>query len=133
VSGGVRRSRMPRTTTVVTLAQLSFGGGGDEFLAAAARVIADGARASAGWSRQIPPSIGVSAGDDVAIVAAGAPNARPAEYGLAHPLFGDRRYWYPASGELQPFLSPAAVACGDAAMAKYFGKVDVLAARAGFR
>ena len=127
------RGRSPRTTTVVSLAQLSFGGGGDVFLGAAAAVIADTARAMAGWSVQIPPSISTAVGDTTAVIAAGAPNARPAEYGLAHPLFGDREHWYPASGKLRPFLSPAAIASGDEAMAKYFEKVDVLAARAGFR
>ena len=129
-----RKRPAPRTVTrVVALETLSLGGGGgDPYLREAAEIIADGARAMAStWSRQVPASITVSAGEKVAIIAAGAPPARPAELRLSHPLFGNRSHWYGPPGE--PFLSPAADARSDAAMAKYAEKIDMWAAKAGFR
>lgn len=128
-----RKRASPRTVTrVVALESLSIGsGGGDPYLREAAEVIAAGARAMSSWSRQIPASITVSVGEKVAIIAAGAPPARPAELRLNHPLFGNRSHWYGPPG--QPFLSPAADARSDAAMAKYATKIDMWAAKAGFR
>ena len=134
---GVQRKRgrpVPRTVSRVTLlSALNIGtGGGDPYLREAAEVIADGARAlSSSWSRQVPESISVAVGGKVAIIAAGAPPARPAELRLNHPLFGNRGYWYGPPGE--PFLGPAADARSDAAMARYAKKIDMWAAKAGYR
>jgi len=120
-----------RSVSRVSAAALS-GGSGDPDLRSAADVIATGARAMSGtWSRTIPGSIGVRMDGMTAIIAAGAPVARPAEYRLRHPLFGNRDFWYGPPG--QPFLSPAAIAGMDAAMAKYAVKLDRLAAEAGYR
>lgn len=105
-------------------------GGGD--LGAAAGIIADKARELAGaWSRKIPPSISVSVSGRVATITADAPDARPAELRLRHPLFGNREYWYGPPGE--PFLAPAADAAGDAAMTRYAKKIDGWARKAGYR
>ena len=127
--------RPPKSVQAVSLSSLNLGGGstlGDEFLGPAAEVIADGARGLAGsWSRQIPASIRVSAGEHLAIISASAPNARPAELRLRHPLFGNREYWYGPPGE--PFLSPAAVSRIDEALVKYARKIDKMAAAAGYR
>ena len=118
---------------VTSLAALNLGGGGgDVYLAEAANVIAGTARGMAGaWSRQIPAAMSVVVGDKVAVIADSAPNARPAEMRLPHPLFGDRDYWYGAPG--RPFLSPAAIASSDEAMARYAKKIDAMAAKAGWR
>jgi hypothetical protein len=126
-----RRSREPRTVTRVTaLAALNVGSG-DPDLKAAADIIAGGAKVLAGWSRQIPRSIGVHMAGNVAIISATAPPARPAELRLKHPLFGDRAHWYGPPGE--PFLAPAADAKADPAMARYAKKIDKWAMRDGFR
>jgi hypothetical protein len=120
-----------RVTSLASLA-IPGAGGGDPYLAEAAGVIADGARAMAAtWSRQIPESIGVVTSGMVATIAATAPNARPAELRLMHPLFGNRGYWYPPPG--RPFLGPAADALSDEAMVRYAKKIDAMAAKAGFR
>lgn len=104
-------------------------GGGD--LAAAAGIIADRARELAGsWSAKIPPSISLSVAGKVATITADAPNARPAELRLRHPLFGDREHWYGPPGE--PFLAPAADASADAAMRRYAKKIDGWARKAGY-
>lgn len=121
----------PRTVTqVVSLAALSTGGG-DPDLRAAADLIATGAKTLAGWSRKIPPSIGVTVSGNVATISADAPNARPAELRIRHPLFGDREHWYGPPGH--PFLAPAADAKADAALAKYANKIDRWAHAAGYR
>lgn len=127
------RRKQRAGTSVVSLAALNIGGGGsgDVYLAEATNVIADTARGMASWSRKIPGSISVSVGEMEAVIAASAPNARPAEYRLPHPLFGDRDYWFGPPG--RPFLSPAAEASSDEAMAKYARKIDSWAAKAGFR
>lgn len=112
---------------VTTLGAL--GAGGD--LGAAARIIADAARGlAASWSVKIPPSISMSVSGRVATISADAPNARPAELRLRHPLFGNREYWYGPPGSR--FLAPAADAKADAAMARYAKKVDQMARKAGF-
>lgn len=104
-------------------------GGGD--LGAAAAIVADKAREMAGWSQKIPPSISVSVSGRVATITADAPNARPAELRLRHPLFGDRDHWYGPPGA--PFLAPAADAAAGAAMARYAQKIDGWARKAGYR
>ena len=104
-------------------------GGGD--LAAAAEVIAGTARELAGaWSAKIPPSITVEVHGNTAIISADAPNARPAELRLKHPLFGNREHWYGPPGA--PFLGPAADARAGAAMARYAKKLDRMCRAAGF-
>lgn len=104
-------------------------GGGD--LGAAAAIIAGKARDLAGaWSQKIPPSISVAVSGRVATITADAPNARPAELRLRHPLFGDREWWYGPPGD--KFLAPAADASADAAMARYAKKIDGWARKAGF-
>ena len=76
-----------------------------DHLREAADVIASEARNLArSWSRQIPPSIRVESDGKVATVSSRAGPARPAEYRLRHPLFGDRRHWYGPPGE--PFREP---------------------------
>ena len=98
----------------------------------AADVIADGARVLAGtWSRQIPPSIRVESDGKVATVSSRVGPARPAEYQLRHPLFGNRRHWYGPPGP--PFLGPAADARIDAAMEKYAEKIRDVLILAGFK
>ncbi len=98
----------------------------------AAEVIAETARVLAGgWSRQIPPSIRVDVKDKVATVSSGVGPARPAEYQLRHPLFGNRKFWYGPPGP--PFLGPAADARIDAAMAKYAERIDDMLLLAGFK
>ena len=125
--------RAARSVHAVSLSSLNLGGGGgDVFLAEAAAVIADAARGMAGtWSRKIPASITVSAGEHVAVIAASAPNARPAEDRLMHPLFGDREHWYGPPG--QPFLSPAAVSGSMRRWRDTRTKLDKMAAKAGYR
>ena len=105
-------------------------GGGD--LAAAAGIIADAARELAGaWSAKIPPSITVEVHGNTATISADAPNARPAELRLRHPLFGNREHWYGPPGS--PFLAPAADALADPALARYAVKIDRWARAAGFK
>ena len=111
------------------LTTLGAVGGGD--LAAAAGVIADGARALAAWSRKIPPDIKVSVSGNVATISASTGPAYPAETRARHPLFGDRKHWYGAPGA--PFLAPAADARAGAAMARYAQKIDRMCYAAGFR
>jgi hypothetical protein len=125
------RRKQRAAVRVTSLAALNFGGGGDVYLREATEVIANTARGMASWSRQIPASMSVDVGDDMAVISAGAPNARPAELRLNHPLFGDREHWYGPPG--RPFLSPAAEASSDEAMARYANKIDQMAAKAGFR
>jgi len=127
-----RRKRPPSDVVrVVALAALDTGGGGDVDLRAAAELIADDAKDLAGsWSRKIPPTIETSIDGLVATVSASAPNARPAELRLRHPLFRDRHHWYGPPGE--PFLAPAADARANAAMARYAQKIDRWAREAGF-
>jgi hypothetical protein len=118
MAGGVSR--------VTTLGAV---GGGD--LAAAAGIIAATAREMAGsWSAKIPPSIRVEVAGKTATISADAPNARPAELRLRHPLFGDRKHWYGPPGA--PFLVPAADAKAGAAMARYSKKIDRMLRQAGF-
>jgi hypothetical protein len=107
----------------------AVGGGGD--LGAAAGIIADAARSlAASWSQKIPPSISLEVAGKVATISADAPDARPAELRLRHPLFGNREYWYGPPGA--PFLAPAADAKAGAAMARYAKKIDGWARKAGF-
>lgn len=111
------------------LTTLGAVGGGD--LRAAAEEIADGARALAGWSKQIPGRITVTVAGNTAVISCDAPPAYPAETRARHPLFGDRAHWYPPPGE--PFLGPAADARAGAAMARYARKIDRMCRQAGFK
>lgn len=130
----VRRPRPPRKpravrtpgTQVTTVGAV---GGGE--LGQAAEEIANGARALAGWSRQIPGNIRVEVAGDMAVISADAGPAYPAETRARHPLFGNRKHWYDAPGER--FLGPAADLRAGAAMARYAGKIDRLCREAGFR
>jgi hypothetical protein len=135
----VQRKRKPGTPrTVSRVTQLGVlnipgsSGSGDEDLRAAAQIIADGAKEIAGvWSRKIPPSIYVTVDGLVATVHASAPDARPAEFRLQHPLFGDRSHWYRAPGE--PFLAPALDARIDRAMQRYANSIDRYAKKHGWK
>lgn len=112
------------------LTTLGAAGGGD--LAAAAEEIAQRARELAGgWSRKIPPSIGVDVAGRTATITAHAEPGYAAEVRAWHPLFGDRRHWYGPPGE--PFLGPALDERAGAAMARYATKIDRLLREAGFR
>lgn len=135
-----KRARRPATRTRevsrVTSAAVISGAGGD--LGAAATIIADGARAlAAGWSAQIPGRISVSVTGNVATISCDAPPAYPNEIeGVRHPVFGPTAKnpdpkWVP--NQYRPFLAPAADAKADAAMARYAGKIDSMARKAGFR
>jgi hypothetical protein len=131
-----RKARSPRTVSRVTQLQvLNVGGGGgsgDEDLRAAAGIIADGAKGIAAvWSLKIPPSIYVTVDGLVATVHAAAPDARPAEFRLWHPLFGDRSHWYGPPGE--PFLAPALDARIDPAMQRYANSIDRYAKKHGWK
>jgi len=112
------------------LTTLGAAGGGD--LAAAAKVIADGARELAGrWSASIPPDIRVEVSGRTATISASTGAAYPAETRARHPLFGDRERWYGPPGE--PFLGPAADRRAGAAMARYAQKIDKMCRKAGFQ
>ena len=130
-----RKPRAPRSqvSRVTLLSTLQGGGGGDQDLRAAAQVIADGAKALAGtWSRSIPPRIGIRMEGNTATISCDAPPAYPNELaGVRHPVFGHRGTW--VTNQYRPFLSTAADAKADAAMAKYAQKIDRLARRAGYR
>jgi hypothetical protein len=116
---------MPGSTRRTTVGAV---GGGD--LAAAAGIIADGARANAAWSRQIPPDIKVEVSGNTATISTSVGPAYPAETRARHPLFGDRERWYGPPGE--PFLGPAADDRAGAAMARYARKIDAMCRKAGF-
>ena len=104
----------------------------EDRLREAADVIADDARRRAAvWSRKIPPSITVKTAGNVATITASAPNARPAELRLRHPLFGNRRYWYGPPGS--KFLGPAADAKADDAMTQFSKVIDDWCKRDGFK
>lgn len=125
-----RRASAPETR-VVPLSALGTGGG-DKYLREAADIIARAARGFAGtWSRKIPASITVSVDADTATITASAPNARPAELRLEHPLFGNREHWYGPPGE--KFLSPAVDSRSDAAAIKYSEKFDAYARKLGYK
>ena len=116
---------------ITSIAALN-GGSGDRDLRAAAEIIRDGEKALASsWSRSIPGSIGLRMDGSTAVIAAGAPVARPAELRLRHPLFGNREHWYGPPGS--PFLAPAADAMADPALARYAVKLDRWARAAGFK
>lgn len=131
----VHRKRAHRTATRtrelsrVTSAAVISGAGGD--LGAAAQIVADGARALAGWSAQIPGRISVSVSGNVATISCDAPPAYPNEIeGVRHPVFGHGPW---VENQYRPFLAPAADAKADAAMARYADKIDTMARKAGFR
>ena len=95
----------------------------------AAEVIAVRARAiSATFSKRIPASIKITGGTTgVYIIAGGpdgkeAPNAYPFEYGVRHPLFGNRNHWY--AQPKRPFLEEAAVQAADAAAEAFAAVLD---------
>jgi hypothetical protein len=112
--------------------RLFSSGSGDEYLRKAAEVVARAARTlAAGWSRKIPASVYVTVDGNVATVHAAAPDARPAEFRLDHPLFGDREHWYGPPGT--PFLAPALHASIDEAMREYEKKVVVYARKLGWK
>lgn len=104
-------------------------GGGD--LAAAAGIIADGARANAaGFSKQIPPSVKVSVSGNTATIESGVGPAYPNEVDhVRHPVFG-HDVW--VTNAHRPFLAPAADKLAGAAMARYAKKVDRMCRQAGF-
>lgn len=132
----VRRPRPPRKpravrtpgTQVTTVGAV---GGGE--LGQAAEEIANGARALASWSTQIPGNIRVEVAGDTALIISDAPAAYPAETRARHPLFAKLsekpygkgwKHWYDAPG--QRFLGPAADLRAGAAMARYATKIDRL-------
>jgi len=136
----VHRKRAPRRPqTISRVAALDYlniphdNVGPDDDLGQAARIIADGARDIArGWgSEKIPGSIYVTSDEHVATVHAAAPNARPAEFRLRHPLFGDRGHWYGPPGE--PFLAPALDERIDDAMRRYANHIDRYAKKLGWK
>jgi hypothetical protein len=131
-----RKPRQPRTISrVASLGALNIPGsntGGDGDLRKAADTIAADARRIAGsWSVKIPPSIYVTVEGNVATVHAAAPNARPAEFRLYHPLFGNREKWYGPPGE--PFLGPALDARIDDALRVYARSAGTYAKRHGWK
>jgi hypothetical protein len=129
--GYVRPSRGGRTGLSRITALRAVDPGGDLDLRAAAEIVADGAKTLAGtWSAKIPPSIYVTVDGNVATVHAAAPDARPAEFRLMHPLFGDREHWYGPPGER--FLAPALDAKADAALQRYMRSVDAYAKKIGW-
>lgn len=85
-------------------------------LKAAGELVAEEARALAGFSSRIPGAIKVSAAGNaikVYVLAKKAPNAKPLEHGgkggtFRHPVFGDRDVW--VSQQARPFLWPALMA-----------------------
>jgi len=92
-----------------------------------ANVIAAGVRRRAGWSETIPDSVRVRVtGLSFTISAGGAeapsayPNEAPARRGkqagvpVNHPLWGNRRFWYPQKP--RPFMLPAADEDSDKAL-----------------
>jgi hypothetical protein len=123
-----KRSGASRATPGTRLTVLGAVGGGE--LGEAAEEIAEGARALASWSRQIPADISVAVAGDTAIISCDAGPAYPGETRARHPLFGNRDHWYGPPGA--PFLGPAADARAGAAMARYAAKVDRLCREAGF-
>ena len=82
------------------------GGGGNLPITAAAKVIADLARAYASFSTKIPQGIYVKPFTEFfcEVIAQGG-EAKAFEYGLRHPLFGNRNCWYPT--EHKPFMETA--------------------------
>jgi hypothetical protein len=96
-------------------------------MAAAAAIIArEGARLAAPWSRQIPPSIRVTARAGRADITTGVGPAYPNETGARHPVYarGPRSRWTWVAGNNRPFLSPAAEAKADAAAAEIAKSID---------
>ena len=81
-------------------------GGGNLPIDAAAKVIADLARAYASFSTKIPQGIYVKPFTEFfcEVIAQGG-EARAFEYGERHPLFGNRNHWYPT--EHKPFMETA--------------------------
>jgi hypothetical protein len=101
----------------------------------AADIIAAGVRRRSAWSETIPGSVRVRvSGLTFTISAGGAdapsayPNEAPARRGkragvpVSHPLFGDRRHWYPQRP--RPFMLPAADEDSDRALVAVAGVVN---------
>lgn len=130
----VHRNRKPRPAPtgifVTTLDAVNLGGG-DLRLREAAEAIRDRARANASWSRQIPPSLRLEVGANVAVISSSARPAYPSELRRKHPLFGDREHWYRPPGE--KWLGPAADQAGDEALRRYSKKIDDWARELGYR
>jgi hypothetical protein len=103
-----------------------------EDLEQAANVIAEEARRLAGWSQQIHDGIVVEGSGDTVTVWTEAGPAWSAETGARHPLFGDRKRWYPPSEKQKPFLAPAADAKASDAMDRYAQKFERQLRKAGF-
>jgi len=123
-----RRPRDDHSVRVTTAGALGVGSGD---LAAAAQIIADGARELAAWSKQIPPAISVEASASMATISCQVGPAYPNEVaGVRHPTFGHDPW---VTNQHRPFLGPAADAKADAAMRRYAGKIDKWAKNAGFR
>ena len=125
-----RRSRRRRsvTRTVASQTVVHVGGfgngprGSDEALARrvheAAEIIADDAKADAAAipSKKIPQSIHVvQSTANSAVIIADAPNARPIELGLRHPLFGEWMSGDQYTMKQRRFLENGAVIGGDEA------------------
>jgi hypothetical protein len=124
-----RRPRDDHSVRATTLGALTGRGGGD--LGAAANIIAARAREiAAGWSRQIPGSIGVSVAGNTAEISCQVGPAYPNEVaGVRHPTFGHDPW---VTNQHRPFLEPAAEEASDKAMARYAQKVDRWCKDAGF-
>ena len=128
-----KRPRRPRddgSVRATTLGALTGSGSSD--LGAAAGVIRDkAAELAAGWSRQIPPAIGVRVSGNTAEISCAVGPAYPNEVaGVRHPTFGHEPW---VTNQHRPFLGPAADAAGDKAMARYSKKVDGWLKKDGFR
>ncbi len=101
-------------------------------MAAGAAIIArEAQRLAAPWSKRIPPSMRVSAGDTTALISSGVGPSYPNEVkGVRHPVFGNREVW--VLNQYRPFLAPAAEAKADEAAAEIAKTVDDIAHANGF-
>lgn len=118
------RSSVTRTVATQNTLTVAAGSSGNHVYAAAMK-IAEGIKERSGAipSEKIPPSVHVGQGSPTtATVYADAPNARPIELGLRHPLFGDREHWYPMK-QIRFMEEGAALRLDDAA-AEYGKTVD---------
>jgi hypothetical protein len=109
-----------------------------ESVLAAAEIFAAKARANAAkFSKRIPAATAVVPWkDDTATVTTdgdAAPNAAPFEFGERHPLYGNRKFWFPQPR--RSYMSNAANSAStvNAAAEVYAAKeVELLAAEYGF-
>jgi len=130
--GYVRPSR--RLSRVIPAAVIFTGGSsgsGDEYLRQAAEVVSKAAKAiAATWSKKIPAMMYTTLDGNTATIHAYAPNARPAEFRLMHPVFGDRKVWRGPPGA--PFLAPGLDASVDEALLVYMKSIDAYAKKLGW-